>query len=109
MKDQLNKHIIHFTLRHFIVYCLVTSVLFKPISIMFVHLNDIKVEIFVDFGENTSNENDLNTDFESEDRLFYSNRFNLITQIKETFQDFYSHNENLLNYNPNIQLPPPKI
>ena len=109
MKGLLNKHIMLVILRHFIVYCLVASVLIKPVSIIFIQLTDIKVELYNDFEENTSNEEELNYDFESEKRLFFIARLNLLNQKKEPLQDYFNLHENILDFNPNIPLPPPKV
>ena len=63
----------------------------------------------IGFEENASNEKELNTDFENEERLFFIASLNLITQNKEPLQDYFNLHENLLDFNPNIQLPPPKV
>ena len=109
MKGPLNRYTILFALRHFIVFCLVTSVLIKSVSVIFVQLTDIKIEFYADFEENTSNENELNTDFESEERLFFMASLYLIRHKKEPLEEYFNLHENLLDFNPNIQLPPPKV
>jgi len=105
----MNRDITLLPLRYIIILSLVLSVLAKPISTFLVQATDVRYELFDDFENNELTEKETKSDSENEElSVFYTN-FIAIELNSDLIKGYYNIQKSILDFNPNIHLPPPKI
>jgi len=107
MRSQININLL--PLSYVIIFTLIFSFLAKPISTIFVKTNDVRCELFDDFEKNETTEKEMSSDFEYEEHsIFYINF--MAMEFNVGFINNYNNTQTcILNFNPNIHLPPPKL
>lgn len=109
MRDQMNRDITLLFLRHVFIMSLMLSILAKPISTFFVQTSDVRYVFFDDFEKNESTEKEMKSDSEHEEHSIFYTSFITIEFNSNLIKGFYNTQKSILNFNPNIHLPPPKI
>lgn len=107
MRGQMNNNITLLPFKYIIILSVVLSVLAKPISSILVQLTDVKYELFDDFEKNESTEKESNIE-KTELTNYYSNYIQIELNFDHT-KNYYTTQSIILNFKPEIQLPPPKL
>ena len=109
MKSQIYRNIILSSLSYIIITSLVLSVLTKPVFTFLLQMTDVSYEFVDDFEKNESTNKEAKSELEQEEQSIFYIYFNEIELNSEHIKGYNNSQRSILNFNPNIHLPPPKI
>ncbi len=109
MRSQINRNKKYLSLRNVIIVTLILLFLANPISTIFVETNEVMYELFDDFEKNESTENEMSSDSECEEHSIFYTNFIAIEFNSIFIRSYYNRQRIILDFNPKIHLPPPKL
>jgi len=108
MRSQSYRKITLSSLRFIIILSLALSVLTKPVFTFLLQITDVQYELFEDFENNGSTENEVENDSEQEEQSILYTNFTDIEINNSFIKSFFNILNNIIDFNPIIHLPPPK-
>ncbi len=88
---------------------LVLSVLIKPVFTFILQMADFSFELVDDFEKNESTSKEAKSELEQEEQSIFYICFREVELSSNQIKNYNNSQINILDFNANIHLPPPKI